>query len=358
LKNPSNLQKNMELFKKIKDGGRISREEALKCYKAGFFEISSLAQARLEALGGADEVGYIVNRMINYSNICTARCKFCAYHAKAGIVPSFRLTDGGILDIIRESAEMGAVQIMLQGGLHPDFNLDWACALLKKIRAEFPQMGLHVFSPSEIVYFAHAAGVDVYGALARLKDAGANSVPGAADLLIDEIRSRYCTNKCTVMQWKDVMRALAKLGMRSSATMTFGMGESDEQRIEHLDAVRSVQDETGVFDAFIAWPLAPENTLLRNLKRVGSVEFLKTLALARIYLDNIRIVQSGWLTEGLKIAEIALHMGANDVGGVLIDEMVVRAAGIDNKSSAAGMEAAIRAAGKIPHKRDNFYNKL
>ncbi len=346
----------MELLDKVKSGQRISQEEALKIYDEGFYALAKGAVMRKEFFGLDKSAGYIVNRMINYSNICSARCKFCAYHAKAGTVAPFKLDDERILKIVEESVGMGALQIMLQGGLDPMFTLDWASGLLSKIRKKFPSLGLHAFSPSELVHFAHGAGVSIYEALRLLKESGLSSMPGAADLLIDEFREKYCAGKCTVAEWKEVMRSLANLGLRSSATMTFGMGETLQDRLKHLQVVRDVQDETKVFDAFIAWPLAPENTELAHIERTGSVEFLKTLALARIFLDNIKNIQSGWLTEGLKIAQIALQMGANDVGGILMDEMVVKAAGIENTASASDMERSISAAGFTPYLRDNFYN--
>ncbi len=348
----------MELFEKIKDGGRISASEALEIWNGGFYALARCARARVESLGLGDGVGYIVNRMINYSNICRARCKFCAYHAKAGVIDAFRLSDDEILKIVEDSVSCGAVQIMLQGGLHPDFDLDWACSILRKISSAYPKLALHAFSPSEVICFADGAGVPVIEALRRLKDSGLTSLPGAADLLVEDIRKNYCPLKCSVSRWREVMLSLASLGMRSSATMTFGMGETLAQRLEHLEFVRSVQDECGVFDAFIAWPLAPENTELKDIPRLGAAEFLMTLALSRAFLDNIRNVQSGWLTEGLDIAQLALNMGANDVGGVLMDEMVVRAAGIDNKTGSSGMEECIRRAGKVPFRRDNFYRRI
>ncbi len=349
----------MELFKKILSGERLGKEDAVLLKDASLFELSRLARARLEAIDNSGEVGFIVNRMVNYSNVCKAQCKFCAYHAKAGMVEPFTMTDDEIFELCRDAVERGGVQIMLQGGLHPKFTLKWAEALLKRIKMAFPKLWLHVFSPSEIVWFARAEGIDVLECLRRLKDAGADSIPGAADMLIAEIRQELCGNKCTVQEWSEVMRALAKLGMCSSATMTFGLGETFEQRIEHLDVIRNLQDETEVFKAFIAWPVSPENTAIEGrFPRVGAPEFLKTLAIARIYLDNIKYIQSGWLTEGLKVAETALLFGANDVGGVLMDEMVVRAAGIDNRATAENMRRVILNVGKTPRERDGLYNTI
>ena len=347
-----------KLIDKVSAGGRISFDEALSLEGAGFFDYARLSAARCASMGVGGEVGYIVNRMINFSNVCDARCKFCAYHARAGVMEKFTLSDGEILGIADEAASKGAVQIMLQGGLNGAFTLEWACGILRKLRERHPGMFLHVFSPSEVVAFARGAGVGVTECVRLLKEAGADSIPGAADILVERVRREMSPLKSSVDEWVGVMRALAANGMYSSATMTFGMGESFGERLRHLDLVRSLQDELGVFKAFIAWPLAPENTRLEHLGRVGAPEFLKTVALARVYLDNVRVIQSGWLTEGMKVAEIAIQMGANDMGGVLMDELVVRSAGIENATTAGQMREAIRAAGKIPFARGGLYEKL
>lgn len=349
----------MNLLEKVESGARISRGECLELFSAPLHDLAEAANARRKALDPSNEVGYIVNRMINYSNVCMARCKFCAYHAKAGRVAPFRLSDDEIFSLCADAVKRGGVQIMLQGGLHPDFTLEWAENLLRRIKAAFPNLWLHVFSPSEIVWFARGAGVSVLECVERLKAAGADSAPGASDILSPRVRAEVCGNKCTVGEWIEVMRALAKCEMASSATMTFGIGETLAERVLHFDTVRRVQDETGVFKAFIAWPVAPENTEIEGkVGRVGAPEFLRTLAIARIYLDNIKYVQSGWLTEGLRSAEIALLFGANDVGGVLMDEMVVRAAGIDNRATPENMRRVIENAGFAARERDGLYRTI
>ncbi|MBR4597170.1 MAG: CofH family radical SAM protein [Opitutales bacterium] len=346
------------LLKKVGANQRISVEEALGLEGASLFELARLAQARCAAMGLGNRVSYIVNRMINYSNACFAKCKFCAYHARAGVVEKFVLSDDEILKIAKDAERNGAVQIMLQGGLSQDASLDWACSILRKIKAQCPKMFLHVFSPSEVFVFARNAGISLEECVRRLKEAGADSVPGAADMLVEKIRKDVSPLKTSVEEWKSAIYALKKNGMFSSATMTFGLGETFADRIEHMRVVREIQDETNVFKAFIAWPLAPENTRLSHIPRVSAVEFLKTIALARIFLDNIGVVQSGWLTEGMKVAELAIMTGCNDMGGVLMDEMVVKSAGIGNSTTAGGMRAAILAAGKIPFERDGLYEEL
>ena len=346
------------LLKKVASGGRISPEEALGLEGANIFEMQRLAAARMRAMGLSSDVSFIVNRMINFSNVCDARCKFCAYHARAGVIEKFALSDDEILSLAREAVENGAVQIMLQGGLNKAFTLDWACGILRKLRAEFPRLFLHVFSPSEVVNFAKLAGIGVSECVRRLKEAGADSIPGAADMLVERIRKELSPKKSSVEEWTEVMFALSENGMYSSATMTFGLGETFADRIEHLELVRNLQDKISVFKAFIAWPLASENTRLSNLKRVGAPEFLKTIALARVYLDNINVIQSGWLTEGMKVAELAIYMGSNDMGGVLMDELVVKSAGITNSTSASGMIKTIENANRKAFKRGGLYERL
>lgn len=347
----------MHAPKNIKQPKRISYEEVLHFENAPLFELAKLVESRRDKLDNT--VGYVVNRMVNYSNICMARCKFCAYHAKAGVVAPFRLSDDEIFALCADAVKRGGVQIMLQGGLHPDFTLDWAERLLARIKSAFPNLWLHVFSPSEIVWFAREAKVSILEAVARLKKSGADSVPGASDMLVERIRKSLCGNKCTVEEWLEVIRALAANGMSSSATMTFGLGETFAERIEHFDVVRKIQDETGVFKAFIAWPVSPERTEIESrVERAGAPEFLRTLAVARLYLDNIKYIQSGWLTEGLKVAEIALRFGANDVGGVLMDEMVVRATGVDNRATAENIRKVILNAGFKPRERDGLYRTI
>jgi len=353
------MSQKTEIFNKVQSGERLSFEEALLLENFSLFDLGKLANIRRNAIDPSREVGYVINRMINGSNVCSARCKFCAYHAKAGIIKAYRMSDDEILSLCSDAVARGARQIMFQGGLHKEFTLDWAVRIVESVKRENPTLWLHVFSPSEIVWFARNAGVSILDAVTQLKNAGADSVPGAADLLVSSIRRELCGNKCTVEEWISVMEALKTNSMTSSATMTFGMGESFAQRIEHLDVIRKIQDDLSVFKAFIAWPVSPENTEIESkILRVGAQEFLKTLAIARIYLDNIKFIQSGWLTEGLKVAEIALHFGSNDVGGVLMDEMVVRATGVDNTATASQMANIIARAGFVPRERDGLYESV
>ena len=297
--------------------------------------------------------------LIEISNVCVRQCAYCGLRAGNTHMERYGMEADEIVACARRAAGLGYGTVVLQGGEDYGLSGSWVSEVLRRIKSAFPKFWLHVFSPSEIVWFAREAGVSVCECVARLKAAGADSVPGAADILVPHIRRELCGNKCTVDEWLEVMRALAQNDMSSSATMTFGIGETFAERIEHLDVVRKIQDETNVFRAFIAWPVAPENTEIEGkVERVGSPEFLKMLAISRIYLDNIKYVQSGWLTEGLRAAEIALLFGANDVGGVLMDEMVVRAAGIDNRATPENMRRVIKNAGFVARERDGLYNTV
>ncbi|MDY6069110.1 MAG: CofH family radical SAM protein [Opitutales bacterium] len=348
----------MTLLEKVKNNLRVDVSEALPLFDMPLCELGELANIRLSFLADTKKVGYIKNRMINYSNICIAKCAFCAYHSAAKVIKPFRYSDSEILQIVDDAVLKGATQIMLQGGLCNQYDLEWAANLARQIKSKYPKLDLHIFSPSEIVYFARNSNRSVFETVKTLREAGVDSIPGAADLLIDEIREKYSPLKPKRDEWKSVMAALAKLGLKSSATMTFGMGETLAQRIEHLNYIRTVQDELNVFNAFIAWPLAPEHTKLEHIKRASAVEFLKTVAISRIFLDNIKNIQSGWLTEGMKVAEMALNFGANDFGGILMDEMVIKSAGIENTATEQGVRKMIENCGKIPFERDGLYNEI
>ncbi|MFI3291414.1 MAG: CofH family radical SAM protein [Opitutales bacterium] len=344
---------------KILNRDRLTKEEGLYLFSLPIFTLGRLANMRLESLvEKPNERSYIKNRMINYANTCLAKCKFCAFHSEAGIIPTFKMTDDEIFEQVETSVAKGATQIMLQGGLSNDYNIAWAINLAKRIKNTFKDLSLHIFSPSEIIYFSKASRLKISEALRQLRDAGVASVPGAADLLVDEFRKDLSPLKPTRNEWQEVILEMAKLGMKSSATMTFAMGETFADRIEHLDFVRGTQDISNCFEAFIAWPLAPENTGLNHLRRTSSVDFLKTLAISRIYLDNIVNIQSGWLTEGLNIAQLSFDFGANDFGGILMDEMVIKSAGIENSATEEKVCDMIRAIGKIPFERNANYKKL
>ncbi len=350
------MKQNKEDFKlKIESGERITPDEAINLFSWDLIELGKLGDLRRKRAFPREQVGFIIDRIINYSNICEACCAFCAYHAKANRVPSYELTNEEIIEKVKLLKVAGGSQVMLQGGLHPDYRLDKYIEMIRIVRETFPEVFIHSFSPSELVHISKKEGTDIVTLLGILKDAGLNSMPGASDILVDHVRERVSPKKIKTEEWCDVMEALSHYGMMSSATMTYGMGETHEDRIEHLRIIRDVQDRTGVIRAFIPWSFSPASTQMEDIIPATGIEYLKMVAIGRIFLDNVTYIQAGWLTEGMKLAQIALAMGANDMGGVLMEEVVVKATGIETKTNMDEMISIIRNAGKEPVLRDSAY---
>lgn len=345
-----------QINERIISGGRITPDEAVSLFNWDIIELGYLADLRRKMVYPDESAGFIMDRIINYTNICEAKCTFCAYHSRAGLIEPYTLSLDEILERIGKLKDAGGLQVMLQGGLHPDYDLDFYVNMVSAVRRNFPDIYLHSFSPSEIVHLSGRTGLSYVEIIGILKEAGLNSIPGASDLLVDRIRQLVSPRKSTVSQWCDVMRALKKNGMGSTATMTYGMGETLSEKIEHLDVIRSIQDETGILRAFIPWSFSSKNTDMEHIIPATGVDYLKIVAIARIYLDNIVYIQSGWLTEGLKLAQVALAMGANDMGGVLMEEVVVKATGIETKTNMDELIEIIRDSGKEPVLRDSEYN--
>jgi cyclic dehypoxanthinyl futalosine synthase len=339
-------------------GERISADQARRLWDWELLELGRAADFRRRRAYPSEEVGFIHDRIINYTNRCEAMCRFCAYHARAGAIPPYEMTIAQILEKVGELVAAGGTQVMLQGGLHPDYRLGHYTAMVRAGKERFPAVWLHSFSPAEVVHLARREGMTYAAVIGGLKDAGLDSMPGASDLLVDRIRRAVSPAKLTRAEWMDVMRALASLGMKSSATMTYGMGETVEERIGHLETVRTVQDETGILQAFIPWSFSPARTRMEHIIPATGVDYLKIVAIARIYLDNVTWIQAGWLTEGLKLAQVALSLGANDMGGVLTEEVVVRATGAGAKTNRDEFIHVIRAAGKVPVQRDSRYRVI
>jgi cyclic dehypoxanthinyl futalosine synthase len=342
----------------IYTGKRISAEQALMLFKWDLIELGLAADHRRKLIYPKETVGFILDRIINYTNICEAQCAFCAYHAHAGRIEPYQLSLEDICRKVEELVNSGGTQVMLQGGLHPDYTLQTYLNMIIAIRARFPNIYLHSFSPSELVFIAKKSRLSLDEVVSELKAAGLNSVPGASDLLVDRIREKVSPKKCTVRQWQNVMETLARHNMTSTATMTYGMGETLAERIEHLRVIRDVQDRFGILRAFIPWSFSPVNTRMEDIQPATGTDYLKIVAIARIFLDNITFIQAGWLTEGTKLAQIALSMGANDMGGVLTEEVVVKATGIENQMSMTDMIDLIQNAGKIPVQRNSQYREI
>jgi len=352
------INANNRLHEKILAGERISPEEALTLFSWGVIDLGIMADHRRKLAFPKEQVGFIIDRIINFTNVCEAACRFCAFHARAGRIEPYELTAEEILSKVEALIKIGGTQVMLQGGLHPKRSLAYYADLARTIKASFPMVYLHSFSPAEIIHASRIDSMSIDEAVAILKEAGVDSVPGASDLLVDRVRAIASPRKCTVDEWRQVIYALHRHGMKSSATMTFGMGETLEERVEHLRVVRDVQDHTGILRAFIPWSFSPALTEMKNIVPASGVDYLKIVAIGRIFLDNITYIQAGWLTEGLKLAQIALAMGANDMGGVLMEETVVKATGIETTANTTQMIDIIRNAGKMPVQRDSEYEVI
>jgi cyclic dehypoxanthinyl futalosine synthase len=342
----------------IYNGERISADEALRLFEWDIIELAQAADHRRKLAYPKENVGFIIDRIINYSNICEAKCAFCAYHAHAGRVDPYELTMDEICRKIEALIQGRGTQVMLQGGLHPKYTLDTYLTMVKTIRERFPEIYLHSFSPAELTHIAHKSNLSLDDVIGKLKNAGLNSVPGASDLLVDRIRNAVSPKKCTREEWCQVMQTLYRHSMTSTATMTYGMGETLRERIAHLEVIREVQDSTGILRAFIPWSFSPARTRLEHISPATGTDYLRMVAIARIFLDNIAFIQAGWLTEGLKLAQVALTMGANDMGGVLTEEVVVKATGIETQITMNGMIDLIRDAGKTPVQRDSQYREI
>jgi cyclic dehypoxanthinyl futalosine synthase len=299
---------------------------------------------------------YNIDRNINYTNICTAVCDFCAFYRTPKSEEGYVLPRAELLDKVRETVELGGNQILMQGGLHPKFTLDWYEELLQDIKKNFPNVNIHGFSPPELHHFTKVNKLSIETVLERLKVAGLGSIPGGgAEILVDRVRSAITRGKVMSDDWLNVMRVWHNLGGNSTVTMMFGHVETLAERIEHLRRVRELQDETGGFTAFICWTFQPDNTAMSHIPPTGAHEYLKTQAVARLYLDNVPNIQSSWVTQGLKIGQLALSYGANDMGSLMLEENVVAEAGTVHFLTLDQMRGAIEEYGFEARQRDVFY---
>ena len=343
----------------------LTREQALDYFRSddliGLGMEADTVRKRLHPEG---VVTYIIDRNINYTNFCTEYCTFCAFYRP---LKGKQAAEGYILDFetiygkIAETLEMGGTGVLMQGGLHPDLKIDWFERLLRGIKERFPSIWLHCFSASEILAIAEYSELSVRDTIARLRDAGLDSIPGGgAEILDDEVRHRIARLKCRTEDWVLVHRTAHQLGMRTTATMMFGVGESFDQRVNHFEVIRRLQEETGGFTAFIPWSFQPKHTALggRGWDEATAVEYLKVLAISRLCLDNIENVQASWVTQGLKVLQLGLRFGGNDVGSVMLEENVVKAAGTSNCTTEEELRRIIRDAGFKPVQRDTLYRTM
>ena len=349
-----------KILDKAVAGERISYEEGLELIKARDVSLASLgaaADAVTRRLHPQRYRTYNVDRNINYTNVCTAVCDFCAFYRGPKSDEGYVLPREDLLAKVGETERLGGNQILMQGGLHPKYKLDWYEKLLTDIRTAYPSINIHGFSPPEIHHFTKLNNLGLREVLSRLKDAGLGSLPGGgAEILVDRVRKEITRGKVLTDDWLNVMRVWHELGGISSATMMFGHVETLEERIEHLERVRCLQDETGGFTAFICWTFQPDNTEMKDLPPAGSHEYLRTQAIARLYLDNVPSIQSSWVTQGLKIGQLAMLFGANDMGSLMIEENVVAEAGTVHYLSLQQIRESIEELGFEARQRDVHYN--
>ena len=347
-------------------GERISADEALQLYAWPLEELGALANARRDlakakAYGenGRDIVTYIVDRNINYTNVCNVYCKFCAFYRTERDEDHYVLSFEQIDQKLDELSAVGGVQILMQGGHHPKSPFQWYIDLLQHIRQKYPHINVHGFSPPEFQHFAEIFGMLLREVISEFKKAGLGSIPGGGgEILVDRVRKKISPLKINSDEWLEVMQVAHELGLKSSATMMFGHVETIADRVEHLRRIRDQQDRSGGFTAFICWTFQPQNTVLKVKQQTGVSEYLRTQALARIFLDNIDNVQSSWVTQGPGIGQIALRYGANDFGSVMMEENVVSSAGTTFRLNAAEIESLICDAGYEPRRRNNWYELL
>jgi len=342
---------------------RIDRSEALDLLReAPLLELGRRADGVRQRLHPDGLVTFVVDRNINFTNVCTCQCRFCAFYRRPEDPDGYVLTHDEVLAKIEELVACGGTQVLMQGGLHPDLPLEWFEDLFRKIKARFPQVQNHSLSPAEITHLARISGRTVAETLERLRAAGLDSVPGGgAEVLVDRVRREISPNKIGWRQWMEVMEEAHRQGMPTTATLMFGATETDEDLVDHLLRIRDLQDRTAGFTAFIPWTFQPDRTELgraEGIRKTGAVRYLRVLALARIVLDNVPNLQASWVTQGDKIAQVALRFGANDMGGTMLEENVVAATGVRFRLDRDRLVTLIRDAGFVPAQRTTTYEIL
>ncbi len=348
------------LLEKSVNGERLTPEEGVRLLEShDLVALGEAADAVTRRLHPEPYRTYNIDRNINYTNACTAVCDFCAFYRPPNHPDVYVLTREELHKKIRETVELGGDQILLQGGLHPKLPLEWYEEMLRDMRSEFPQVNVHGFSPPEIYHFTRISKLSLEKVLTRLKDAGLGSLPGGGgEILVDRVRKEITRGKVLTDDWLNVNRVWHELGGRSTATMMFGHIETLAERIEHLDRLRQLQDETGGFTAYICWTFQPDNTDMADIPPSGAFEYLKTQAVSRLYLDNFDNIQSSWVTQGEKVGQMALFYGANDMGSLMIEENVVAEAGTVHYLSLETIRRVIRECGYIPRQRNVFYEYI
>jgi cyclic dehypoxanthinyl futalosine synthase len=348
------------IAEKVYAGERITPEDALFLYEhPNLLELATLANFQRQKRVPGDTVTYIIGRILNYTNVCWVRCKFCAFYRVPNHPEGYLLSDQEIFDKVQDTVDKGGVEILFQGGLNPKLKIDYYEEIFSKIKQRFPTVILHALSPAEIIYIAHISKLTLEQTLKRLKEAGLHSIPGAGgEILVDRVRKIIAPYKDTTDEWLACMRTASALGIRSTASMMFGHVETLEDRVEHLGRIRDLQDESSPFRAFISWNFQPEDTQLPIPKKASGADYLRNVAVSRIFLDNIDNFQVSILTQGPKVAQLALGYGANDFGSVMIEEQVVSAKGDKHILDAVEFERLISGAGYTPKRRNTRYEVL
>jgi cyclic dehypoxanthinyl futalosine synthase len=338
-------------------GGRLSREEGVRLYReAPLHELGAAAYARRMQLYPTTDVTYVIDTTINYTNVCNVHCTFCAFFRPEKHGEGYTMSHDKVLERVKFAADAGATQIMIQGGVNPELRIDWFERLFARVRHEFPEVDIHSLSVSEITGLADIEALTPREVLARLQTAGLKSLPGAgAEILVERVRKRISARKVKPDAWLGVMRDAQQLGMPTTATMMFGSIETDAERIEHMAVLRDLQDETSGFTAFIPWYYVPFKTPLRG-REASALSYLRVLAISRLFLDNFPHLQASWLTPGLKLGQLALFYGCDDMGGTILEERVVHDAGSTNEATRAELERLVIEAGFRPVIRDTYWN--
>lgn len=348
----------VEYVKKNIEGDKLSFNEGKHLFNLPLPVIGEIAnEIRKEKCG--ELVTFVIDRNISYTNICESRCKFCAFYAR-NKGEKYVLSKEELLKKIEEAVEVGATQILIQGGLNPEIGIDWLLDLFSLIKSKFPNIQLHSLSPPEIYFIAKKEGMSIREVLERLREAGLDSLPGGgAEILSDRVRKLISPNKVSAEGWLRIMEIAHKIGMKTTATMMFGHIEREEEIMEHLLRIRDLQEKTKGFTAFIPWTLQPKNTELSHIKEASAARYLQILAISRIILNNIRNIQASWLTQDFEIAKLALFFGANDFGGTIIEENVVTAAGKDFKpAEVEKIVKAVKSVGRKAAQRNTLYENI
>ena len=348
------------ILEKRLEGERLSLEEGILLYSCDLLRLGKAADILTRRLYPEGRVTFIVDRNVSYTNACVVDCDFCAFYRKPGHPEAYTLSYEEIFGKIQELVDLHGTQVLIQGGVNPELPLEYYLDLIRAIRVKFPQVHVHSFSVVEFDMISKKFRLPLDEVFRRFKEAGLNSVPGGgAEILVERVRKRISPKKATSDRWIEVMRTAHQAGLRSTATMVFGHLETIEERIIHLIKIRDLQDETLGFRAFIPWTLSPQGTpRMSQFRQAGGEEYLKTVAISRLMLDNIEHIQSGWLTEGLKLGQIALQFGADDMGGTLLEDKVLEPTGIEVHTTREDLIRLIKEAGLIPVQRDTNYQIL